>query len=570
MPTYAYVRDPRFLTYGWAVKQDGGETHFLDDGAFREYLDMLRDLDVHVVMHNAYFDAFVLWHHYDYSPSLFIDTYSMSRALLPYLPSFSLDSVAKHLGLGTKIEGVLPSLAGKRELTPSEFEQLAAYAKQDADLTYDIYRKLAPAFPNDEFLLVDETVRWGANPILEIDVPRAQAALSAAEKERSALIEASGTTLEVLSSQPKFADYLEEHGVEVPMKENSKGELIPALAKNDLQFRQLYTQYPYITPILKAREAAKSTIDITRTERLIQVGQAGTMPMPLRYYGAHTGRWSGADGLNVQNLRRGSELRKSIVAPEGHVILVGDLSQIELRLNFWFCGQDDLLAVFARGEDIYKASAATHFGVPVDEVTFEQRFFAKTLELGLGYQMGWRKFRDTCALKDIHMSEAEAVHTVQAYRRSHWAVQAMWDRLRDLIPRMYSPDCHIELGPVTFRHEQIRLPNGLFLDYTGLEPTEGGQWVYGLQTPKKLYGGIVLENCIQALARIVMSGAILRARRAGLTVVSTTHDELLVVVPEDEAEAAQAALHEMMVAEVPWAPDLPLEAELGYAREYSK
>jgi DNA polymerase len=568
--TLEYVRDERFLVHGCAVKVDDGDTIFLPRDDFKTWIRGVDASNAEVICHNAYFDGLVLFEHYGFVPRVYRDTLSMAKGILPHHREHNLDYLAKLFGLGNKLPEILSLTKGRRELPPDLIAQLGEYAKNDVDIMLLIYEKLLPAIPEDELQLIDLTIKWGARPVLHVDLPRAEKALKAAIQDRNSKIAASGTILDVLSSQPKFTKYLETLGIEVPLKDNGKGKMIPALGKDDIGFRQMMADYPEHSKLFKGRMAAKSTIDVTRIKRVHDIGSRGTLPMPLKYYGAHTGRWSGADGLNPQNFRRGSELRKSIIAPPGYVILVSDLKQIELRVNAWFCNEDFWLGVLRSGEDVYKVAAANHFGIALDAVTDSQRFFGKTLELGLGYQMGFQKFRTTCALKDIHLTEIEAYETVQSYRASHNKIRRKWEQLKGHLGGMYQAGYEVSEGPVVLVHEGILLPNGMRLDYTGLHPTETGNWYYGVNKFTKIYGGKMLENIIQALARIVIGEQILEIERSGITTVSSTHDEILAVVRESEAEAALQEVSRIMCTPPSWAPDLPLDVDAGYAKEYSK
>jgi DNA polymerase len=569
MHTLEYVRDERFLIHGAAVKidDDPGATFYTAE-ALGSLLEELPAAEVELVCHNTYFDGLALYHHYQFVPGRYADTLSMARGLLPHAPSYELDYLCQLLGIGKKVPEVLDQTKGQRVLSPELFAQLGEYAKNDVELTLGLYSRLRPALPDDEMYLIHLTQTWGCRPVLHVDLPRAQQALEVAVNEREAKIAASGQSLETLSSQPKFVQVLEDLGVQVPVKTNKNGKEIPALARNDLGFKNMLAEYPEHRALFEGRLAAKSTLDVTRTQRIINIGSSGTLPMPLKYYGAHTGRWSGTDGLNPQNFRRGSELRKSIIAPPGYVILVADLAQIELRLNLWFCQELAWLALLYDGIDIYAASAANHFDVALEDVTYEQRFFGKTLELGLGYQMGWRKFRLTSALKGIDLTEEEAYQAVAKYRSSHRLLANKWQQLSNMLIRMYQ-DCRIEDGPVTFVNEGILLPNGMRLDYTGLTPHENGNWTYG-KDHTFIYGGKMLENIIQALARIVMGEHLLAIERESITTVSTTHDEVITIVREAEAEAAEVKVREIMTTPPDWAPDLPLDVDTGWAKEYSK
>ena len=570
--TLEYVRDERFQVHGAAIKVGNQPTTWLNATDLKKFLDDQNAADVELICHNTYFDGLILFEHYRFVPGVYRDTQAMARGIAPHLPSHGLDALARIFNLGEKLDegSALRDVKGVRELSEEQEAKLAHYAEQDVDLTDALYRKLEPAVPEDELQLIHITTRWGCQPVLHVNIPRAKRALAAAIRERETKIQNSGTSLEVLSSQPKFTAYLESLGIEVPTKINKNGDDIPALGKNDLGFRRMVADHPEHANLFAGRLAAKSTLDVTRTKRIVEIGSRGTLPMPLNYFGAHTGRWSGSDGLNPQNFRRGSELRKSIIAPPGYVVLVADLSQIELRINFWYCDELDWLQLFRDGIDVYRGSASVHFSVPLEEVTDAQRFFGKTIELGLGYGMGWKKFRTTCALKEIYLSEAEAYETVREYRASHHKISTQWRKLTNRLPRMYQRDCADDDGPITFIHEGILLPNGMRIDYSDLTPTDTNDWFYGIQKITKIYGGKMLENIIQALARIVVGEQILAIEREGIRTVSSTHDEVIMVVRENEADDAQRRVEEIMTTPPTWAPDLPLGVEAGWAKEYSK
>ena len=568
--TLEYVRDERFQVHGVALKLEHLDTIWLPEAAIPSYLDSLPD-NIELVCQNAYFDALILFHHYQYVPAVYRDTLSMARALLIHSLEHGLDYLCKLLRIGAKLPEVLNLTKGLRILPADIARQLGEYAINDVDLTAELYDRLLPGLPEDELALIDLTIRWGSQPVLQVDLPRILKAYRSAMYKRKKRIKQSGTTLSILASQQQFRRHLEDLNIEIPLKKNKKGEDIPAFGKDDLGFRQMIADHPEHKALFDGRLAAKSTLETTRIRRIYKIGSCGTLPMPLKYYGAHTGRWSGMDGLNPQNFTRKSELRKSIIAPPGWVILVSDLKQIEARLNMWFCGELAWLAVFAAGKDIYTATAAAHFSIDYEDVSPDQRFFGKTLELGLGYNMGWKKFRTQSALKGIFLSEEEAYRAVVAYRNLHPQLRNMWRALTLKLSSMYQKDYTHQDGPICFVHEGILLPNGMRLDYSGLAPTEDGDWYYGLNGKyKKIYGGAMLENIIQALARIIIGDHLLAIEAAGIRTVSSTHDEVLALVREAEADAAVQTVTEIMSTPPSWAPDLPLAVDIGYAREYSK
>jgi hypothetical protein len=142
------------------------------------------------------------------------------------------------------------------------------------------------------------------------------------------------------------------------------------LAKNDTGFIAL-TEHedPFIQQLAAVRLGTKSTIEESRIERFIDVGSRnkGRLPIPLKYYGAHTGRWAGSDKVNFQNLpsrdKKKKALKNAVVAPEGYVVINCDSSQIEARVLAWLSGQEDLVEEFANGDDVYSIFASKIYDV---------------------------------------------------------------------------------------------------------------------------------------------------------------------------------------------------------------
>ena len=170
-----------------------------------------------------------------------------------------------------------------------------------------------------------------------------------------------------------------------------------ALAKNDALFQALLNgEREDVALLCEARLAVKSTTERTRAQRFLDISGRGTLPVPLSYYGAKSGRWSASKGsaINMQNLKRGSFLRKAIMAPEGYQLVVGDLSQIEPRVLAWLSDYDEMLDIFRSGRDPYAQFGARMFNIPgmTKESHPELRQSAKSALLGCGYGLGWASF----------------------------------------------------------------------------------------------------------------------------------------------------------------------------------
>ena len=575
MPTLEYVRDERFQMLGCAVAEGDAPSRWLTPKQFAGWVNRTDWSQVRLIAHNMLFDGLILHEHYGVQPARYACTQALLRATLPFLASVSLKNASEALGVGVKGDALV---AGSDVVS----QDLMDYACNDNDLCRRIYQLLWPALPEQEREVMSLTLRWGCVGRLGLDTERLEVAVRVARAEREARIEASGVGEKVLNSNPQFAALLTSMGIRVPTKISKKTEQpTEAFGKNDPEFLQLMVDYPDHRALWEGRLAAKSNIDVNRAEKLHRVSTmlTGTLPMQLNYYGAHTGRWSGSGGLNCQNLPRGSELRRSIIAPPGKAIVVIDSSQIELRLNLWFCGQLDRLGLLRQGGDLYRQEAAEQFGILPGEVTKQQRQFGKVVQLGLGYGMGWRTFQAYCAggplgMDPIYLDETEADRIVTSYRERHPFVRGMWKTLQEALSRIISkkPEHCVpaEIGPVTLRSKEVRLPNGMDLLYPDLTNNENGGYEFGVEGKVKyVYGAKLLENIIQALARVVVAEQILQLD-AEFETVSSTHDEALFLADEVQAEEALARGLEIFSRSPAWAPDLPLSAEGGYSTCYSK
>ena len=571
MSTIEYVRDERFKVFGCAVAMNEDPSVYLTHEEFMEWAEDIDWALTAVSAFNTSFDACVLTQHYNIFPSYYIDPQSAARAML------TIDSVA--------LKRVAPLLLGEEkgqalvEGATTASDGMADYANQDNELARKIYHILYPLLSKDEQDLINLTVRQAVEPVLVLDTAVLKQVRDDAVKVRNDAINASGYTEAQLSSNPQFATLISKLGLVAPVKvSDATGEETNAFSNGDDEYVEFTLEYPEHKHIWDGRKAAKSNINITRAEAFLRVSELGdgTMPMPLKYCGAHTGRASGCDGFNVQNLpnKFRSNLRKAIKAPKGHVIVVADSAQIELRVNMWLSNQRDKLDLLAQGGDIYIQEAADQFNITPSDVTKSQRQYGKLCQLGLGFGMGAVKFRKTAAagplgMDPIYMSMSEAYATVTKYRAANAGIPALWATLNERIHQMSCKGVREEHGCLTFVHEGVELPSGRMLQYAGLEQTDDG-WRYGIDKKVKyLWGGTLDENLTQALARDIVFTQMLAIDRK-YRVVSSTHDEVIYLAKTEEADDALAFGLEQMSLSPHWALDLPLSAEGGYAVDYSK
>jgi DNA polymerase len=437
------------------------------------------------------------------------------------------------------------------------------------------------SFPKKEIQLIDLTLRMFTEPTLRLDKDLLQQHLDDVRLRKEKLLTDANINKEDLMSNPKFAEVLRSFGVEPPMKESpATGQPTFAFAKNDEDFKALM-EHPdeRVQAAVAARIGAKSTLEETRTERFIGIAERGLMPVPLKYYAAHTGRWGGSDNLNLQNLpSRGADagkLKKAILAPEGFKIIDADSSQIEARVLAWLAEQNDLVEAFAKKEDVYKKMASAIYGVPEDQVTKEQRFVGKTTILGAGYGMGAIKFQAQLKTMGAEVELDECRRIIQVYRDTNPQIVYLWQQAQVMLASMVNNEV-APLGrkgvlTVVPRHKAIKLPSGLMMRYDELsysETDKGLQFAY--KTRKgivKIYGGKVIENVCQAIARCIIGEQMLRISRK-YRVVMTVHDAIACVVPEAEVAEGVAFVEECMRWTPEWANGLPINCESGYGDSY--
>jgi hypothetical protein len=369
--TEEYIRDPRFKAWGLSWKWLGGAApaQWVPRKNLPKFFASIDWSKTAVLAQNAMFDVSIMAWHYDSHPAFVMDTLSMGRALRGVEVGNSLAKLAASFGLPEKGKGLAPSENILDELPPEVEEQLADYCCHDTWLCEQIFFKLGGwAYPRSELRLIDMTLKMFTRPQLVLDSSMLVDALHEEREKREGLLQRLGVDEAALASNPQFAEVLRSLGIEPPIKKSkTTGKSTLALAKNDALFQALLNgDNEDVAALCEARLKVKSTTERTRAQRFLDISRRGTLPVPLSYYGAKSGRWTAAKGsaINMQNLKRGSFLRKAIMAPEGHQLVVGDLSQIEPRVLAWLADYEDMLLIFRQGGDPYAAFGAQMFNVP--------------------------------------------------------------------------------------------------------------------------------------------------------------------------------------------------------------
>lgn len=593
--TEEYIRDPRFEVIGVSVQVDAGEPIWFSGNreTMRKWLGQFDWKNSMMLAHNTLFDGAILAWHFGYVPKIYLDTLSMARALHGVDAGGSLAKLAQRYAIGVKGDEVVNAINKRRvDFTDEELARYGEYCRNDVALTYKLFNIMAKQFPMDELRLIDMTLRMYTQPMLYIDQQTLQDRLDAIIKEKSEMLsslrEALGCETEEdvrknLSSNKKFAEVLQRFGVPVPMKQSEKQKKqVPALAKKDEGFLALCEhEDTFIQNLCAVRLGTKSTLEEGRIKRFMEIGlrHNGMIPVPLKYYGAHTGRWSGMDKINFQNLPsrdpKKKALKNAVVPPPGYKVINSDSSQIEARMTAWLAGQDDVVKQFADGEDVYSLFASAVYGRTITKKDAEQRFVGKTCILGLGYGTGAAKLQHTLATSQpisVKVDDEEAKRIVGVYREKNDKIIELWGEadlmLEDMINGSFKngPKVFGKHNCVFYDRDGIILPNGLRIRYPNLrkewdEEKQRDSIVYDSRKgPVYLWGGAVVENVVQALARIVVGVQMIDINEY-YRVALTVHDAAVCVVAEDEVDEAISRITGIMSVAPDWATGLPVACE---------
>lgn len=596
MTTEAYIRDPRFEAHGAAIKWDKATSAQWYDQRDLAYILKEEDWsDVFLIGHHQQFDGFILKHHYGVDPAMFGCTLSMARLLLGNHLSVSLDSVRKHFGFPIKTTPY-HLFRGKRwnEIDQNSRRQIGEGACDEVESIWKIFGLLMQqGFPQEELSIIDSVVRMFVNPVLIGDQALLAKVWQNEATKKQDRLEALNVKAEELASADRFAELLRAQGVEPETKVSPKGNEIYAFAKNDQFMRDLLEdQDDTVRALAEARLGEKSTLLQTRAATLGWMASRGPMPVYLRYSGAATLRFSGGDGANWQNFKRGSDIRRAICAPEGFLLAPIDLSQVECRVLAYLAGQQDQIEQFRTGADPYVDIASKFYGREITKQDAAERGTGKQAILSCGYGSGGPKFQATAKLgiygPPVHLEAIEAQKFVNLYRDTHGEVVKYWRTCEWVLGEMMNHRS-LDWGPLKVVCNQekdtkrVYFPNGTCIIYDSLtwrqpseeEAKQGRRAGYYIKTRygwKSIYGSMMAQHMCEAVSRLIMTQSMLRIKnKLKLRPVNSTHDELLVLVPKDgnEQQNLQACIAEM-VAEPLWLPGIPLAAKGDLSERYEK
>lgn len=597
LTTEEYIRDPHFEVIMVGLRWPDRRTEIIE-GTHLEIKHRFDDIEwgrYAVLCHNTLFDGAILAWRFGVNPAVWLDTLSMGRAMFGARNN-SLASLAKRYGLedkGTFVQNMMGRR--RRDISPGEFKQYSDYCLHDVELCYELWNLMSNGwydpsdadnrgtFPMQELKLIDLHIRMFTEPMLRLNLNKLQGHLEEVVAHKAALMERVTVDKTELMSNQKFAALLEEIGVTPPMKVSpTTGRQTFAFAKTDPGMKDLLEhESPTVQALAAARLGVKSTLEETRTQRFIGIAQRDPrFPVPLKYAYARTKRSSGGDGINLQNLpsRGNVGLKECIEAPPGWMIINCDSSNIEARMLAWWAEQDDLVQDFSNNVDVYCKLASSIFGRPITKADIKERFLGKTVVLGCGYQTGAGKLQVTlkAAKPSVDMSAVECDRIISTYRSSVPKIVNLWSQGERSIQAMYDGQSMWlgREGVVRIEGKYgVRLPSGLYISYPQLHrafDSGRSRWRYKDDTGLvDIYGGKLVENICQALARIIVMYQMLRIARK-LPTKLTVHDSVVALAREEEIEPARAYVEECMRWVPKWAKGCPINCESEIGRNYGE
>ena len=586
--TEEYINHSDFEIIGVAVKQDDQDTEWFS-GTFEETKDFLHKFDwsTYCLAHNTLFDGAILKFKFGLSPKLgWLDTLCMGRALHGVEQGASLKALSERYNIGEKGTEVHDAKDKRRaDFSEQELKDYANYCRNDVELTYKLFKILFKSCPTSEIKLIHITLNMYLEPVLNLQVDLLTRQLAKVLKEKKRLLDNCGQDRETIMSNQKFAMLLENLGVEPPTKISPRtGKETLALSKTDEGFLDLLKHKCVPVKMLaETRLSTKSTIEETRLQRFIDIAQRmnNKLPIPLKYYGAHTGRWSGLDKINLQNLpsrdKEKSIIKKSLIAPDGYLVINCDSSQIEARVLAWLSGQDNVVKQFADKQDVYKIMASKIYNKEVENISPVERFVGKTAVLGCGYGTGWQKFQSYLKVSSspLHITDEESKAIVDSYRKVNNKVVELWrqaDRMLELFEEKKGVEGIFGVRSIpNIKKDCFELPNSFKIRYPKLKhKTENNRIKFSYASREgtvSIWGGSVVENVVQALARCIVAEQLLLISKR-YKVALTVHDSVVCIAEESKIENAISYIQDSMNFVPSWATGLPLSCEATFGKSY--
>lgn len=484
--------------------------------------------------------------------------------------------------------------------TPEQFERLGEYCKIDVDVERAIDKAVPDlsSYEQEVWFLDQEINRRG----IKVDIEAVDAALDLIkqykEEKIAEVIKLSGGFLDGVSRTQRVLTWIKGEGVYLPdfTKETVNEALskeLPSKVKRVLEIRRE----------LGRTSTAKYTAFKNATDKYRFVCDT------LIYHGASTGRWTGKN-IQLHNLPRGtiedieacidlmktkdlamfrmfypkvmeaisSCIRGVLIAREGYEFYVGDFNAVEVRVLFWLAGEYAGLKRYELNQDLYVDMAQRIFDST--EINSLKRFVGKQTVLGCGFGMGLngKRFVKTCRQHNVSIALETAQRAVRVYRSTYRAIPSYWKNTERAAIEAVLTRKPIRLGKVIWFVKgdflYVKLPSGRCLAYHKPEIHEMSLTHMGINSETKAYerqttwGGILVENVVQATARDIMVAGMFNVEEKDYKVLLTVHDE---VMSERNVKSGTLKEYNKLLSNVPsWAKDCPIKVESWIGRRYKK
>jgi DNA polymerase I-like protein with 3'-5' exonuclease and polymerase domains len=491
-------------------------------------------------------------------------------------------------------KGVRDRMSGQKweSMSPQEQEDVRNYAMEDVRYLNRFWQDYGPIWPEHERRISDLTLRM-KNAGLPIDDAKLDQSIKTLRQKLFDLEEAipwfDRSNPKEKAKTPLSPKAMAEECLKIGLPVPSSRAKASAAAQAWLE------EYGDQAPFVRAMGEWNSVNSLlqkltTLRERIIfpeeddfayqhlpaelRNGQTAWCPYGLKYFGAHTGRDSGGEGLNVLNMHRGSvagiDFRSHIVAPAGFKFVSADYSQIEPRVLAWLAEDDAFLDAVRSGIDPYVAFGIHTLG-HLGDWNKQDRQVWKMMVLSLGYQAGGEKFQGAAkSMGGLELTLEEAKDLVRLYRRKNKKVadrtKGFWALMENELRRQSKTAGGSGTATVTLPSERTITYRNVVgrSNLTADLATEAGY------RKSHIYGGLATENVVQACSRDIFFDGYLGIAAAGLSVVLRIYDEFLILVREEEAENARHITEQIMGTPPEWAADLPVAAEAEIIDIYTK
>ncbi len=633
MQPWEYITDPRFEVLGCGTYYVGKEVkrnQFVWPDVIARTFEAMTSLygenwpNMTVVVQNAQFDPLILRLIYGITPKFIIDVKHLAAHQDSKL-SHRLKDLAIRNGLQEKGKTEDFKNLHFADMSVDKKRALSEYCENDCDLEQKLFEILLPrlSWPENELWNANHTLHLYLEPQIVFNEALALSLQPAMQTELDRLVQRTGFTPKQISGNKSIVKLFEQvlpPEEAVPLKQGKPTKeglpnVIPALAKNDDGCNYLLAHpKKEVAELMEARLAIKSWPNhLKRMDKMKKFSDAtgGFLPVPLNYYGSHTGRVTGGGKINLCNLggsgRAGSgnhplikAMRGLLLAPAGKTFILCDSAQIEARLLAWIAKCTQLVTGFANKEDIYSEFATTLFGSPVrkpksddDPVTKQrlevQRGFGKDAILGCGYGMGWMKFWQRClenrTLRPMFDNGTYTSHfmleLVDTYRSKYPEIPAFWTQIEKMFRWVVKYPCeHIRYGKEQgFGFDvlqmwndrgtvNVQLPSSriLFYPHSSVNVKDNTlRYEHG-----HLWGGTLTENVIQSIGRDLLMTWLRWCEEEGIHIVHHVYDELIGLVPMETADDDLAYMQKVMETTPEWAGGVPLGSEGKISLVYTK